>query len=185
MANDIQKAVETAKTIEMPPSPPSNTDRDKEQADVGNFSISAMNDEWALILLGSKAAMVHEQPHVHEIEDRLQIRTVDAFNRWYDNKFVMWRSADGKLKPMTWAKVWIHAEGRRQYRGLEFLPDPNNVSGSPGYLNLWRGFECEPVQKRKGYEVFKDHMLTNVCDGDQALYNWGVWLVCTHVSKAA
>lgn len=170
MSNEIQSAIESARPIA--PMEPSNIDAETEQAEMGDFSIEEMNKEWALVLLGSKAVMVHEQPHAHEIEDRVQIRTMDAFARWYDNKFVYWKAADGKLKPMTWSKVWVHSSDRRQYRGLEFLPNPDGLGGSPGYLNLWQGFEVQPRAKKNGYAVFDDHLLNNVCGGDSALRDW-------------
>lgn len=170
MSNEIQSAIESARPIA--PMQNSNADAETEQAEMGDFSIEEMNKEWALVLLGSKAVMVHEQPRAHEIEDRVQIRTMDAFARWYDNKFVYWKAADGKLKPMTWSKVWVHSSDRRQYRGLEFLPNPDGLGGSPGYLNLWQGFEVQPRAKTNGYAVFDDHLLNNVCGGDSALRDW-------------
>jgi len=63
---------------------------------------------------------------------------------------------------------------RRQYEGLEFYPDPYNAPGSPQYLNLWTGFDVRPAPNpdRKYYKTFHDHLLNNVCDGDEALFRW-------------
>jgi hypothetical protein len=170
MGNKIKNAISNAESINPMEHP--NAPLEDEQDQLGGFSIEEMNKEWALVLLGSKAVMVHEQPYAQEIEDRLQIRTVDAFNRWYDNKFVFWKAADGRMKPMTWSKVWMHSSDRRQYRGLEFFPCSDGVQGSPGYLNLWQGYEIKPRKKKDAYAVFDDHLLTNVCGGDEALRDW-------------
>ncbi|MFT6659705.1 primase-helicase family protein [Maritalea sp.] len=169
MSNPIQSAIEDARSIEPMPTPEMQPDSEQDQ--LGGFDIEQMNNEWALVLLGSKAALVHEQPQA-DVEDRIQIRTVDAFHRWYDNKFVYWQGADGKMKPMTYSKVWMSSKHRRQYQGLEFFPNPDGADSTPGYLNMWHGFDAEAKRGKNKYDVFEDHLLTNVCGGDKDLRNW-------------
>ncbi len=59
-------------------------------------------------------------------------------------------------------------------RAIEFFPDPNNAPGTPGYLNLWSGFDVAPapMPDPKRYKTFRDHLLVNVCRGDDKLYQW-------------
>ena len=58
--------------------------------------------------------------------------------------------------------------------GIEFFPDPDNAPGSPQYLNLWSGFAVVPETSPdwRKYKTFRDHLLQNVCGGDEQLFKW-------------
>jgi hypothetical protein len=173
MSSKIKDAIENAREVEVgeDASKPDKSTPAKKQVEMGYFDVEKMNEEWALVLLGSKAALVHEQPFT-EVEDKLQIRTVEAFHRWYDNKFIYWSGPDGKIKPMSVSTAWMHSPKRRQYYGLEFFPNPDGAEGTPRYLNLWRGFDVEPKKNAGKYTVFNDHLLSNVCNGNEELRDW-------------
>lgn len=135
------------------------------------FDVPRMNREWALVLMGSKAVIVHEQS-TGPIEDRVRVLTLDAFRAWFLNTRTEYIGPDGKIKAVTWAAAWLQSRKRRQYRGIEFKPDPDLVDGAEGYLNLWRGFAVEPKAKVNGYAVLRDHILNNCCGGSAELYAW-------------
>ena len=107
------------------------------------FDIEEMNRQFALVLMGSKAVVVREMTQA-KTEDRVRILAIDAFRAYFGNKFTQVTGADGKIRTITWADRWLRASARRQYDGIEFHPDRNNAGGTPGYLNLWRGFSVEP-----------------------------------------
>ena len=137
--------------------------------DGGGFDMDAMNAEWAVVLMGSKAVILREQPTA-PIEDRTRIISLDAFRAWHLNRFTQRRDKDGDIKVMTHATAWLHHKKRRQYAGIEFVPG----EGGPlteGYYNLWRGFSVTP-REGGSFAIFKDHLLTNVCAGNVALYQW-------------
>lgn len=140
------------------------------QPDLDKFNIDAFNREFALVISGGSALIIHEQP-AGPPEDRLRFLKKDGFLTLFQNRFKKVRGPDGKEKYITWATAWLQHKDRRQYIGLEFYPDPENGGGHPGYLNLWRGFAYAP---RKGgtCHIFKDHLLNNVCHGDERLYRW-------------
>ncbi len=94
-----------------------------------------------------------------------------GFNVLYANRFTEIRGADGKIKVVTWARAWLSHRHRRTYDGIEFFPNPDGAAGAPGYLNLWRGFGCEPAPAGS-YAIFRDHLLNNVCGGDPALFDY-------------
>ena len=133
------------------------------------YSLDDMNDEWGLVLMGSKAVVVHEQID-GPIEDRLRIISIDAFKAWFCNRFTETIAPDGEIKVVTWATRWMTSARRRQYKGIEFKPGRDAVA-TPGYLNLWRGFTVEP-REGGSYKIFRDHMLNNVCEGDATLFLW-------------
>lgn len=165
----VGEVCENAALAESAPSP----DPDMFGPRAGGYSIAEMNREYALVLMGSKAVVFLEQPKA-PIEDQQRMLTIDAFNAWHANRFTEHVSPDGKVKLTTWSKAWLQSSDRRSYRGVEFHPDANDVAGTPGYLNLWGGFAVKPAAKPDParYAIFRDHLLTNVCDGDEQRFNW-------------
>lgn len=139
------------------------------EVDRGGFDMDAMNAEWAVVLMGSKAVILREQPDA-PIEDRMRIISLDAFRAWYLNRFTQRRDKDGDIKVMTHATAWLHDRKRRQYAGIEFVPGAGGAL-TQGYYNLWRGFSVEP-REGGSFAIFRDHLMTNVCHGDTALYRW-------------
>jgi hypothetical protein len=134
------------------------------------FSVERMNHEYALVVLGSKAVVIKEQSR-GPIEDRARILSLEAFRAWFANEFTEIRTADGKIRAITWAQAWLQHSDRRQYQGVEFFPNPDGAPATPGYLNLWRGFAVSPSEKGK-WDTFRDHLRTNVCNEDESLYQW-------------
>ncbi|MFN3349460.1 primase-helicase family protein [Pseudorhodoplanes sp.] len=134
------------------------------------FDVEALNREYALVKMGSRAVVIQEQDS-GSIEDRVRILTPEAFRLWYANKPTEVVSADGKTRTINWAQAWLQHRERRQYQGVEFYPNPDGAPATLGYLNLWRGFAVEPSEHGT-WHIFHDHLLMNVCDGDVALYEW-------------
>jgi len=139
----------------------------------GGYSSAGMNERWALVLMGSRAVVMHEQPDA-PIEERHAVRSIEAFKAWHANRFTE-VVADGEIKRTTWATRWIADPKRRQYSGIVFHPLPDGGDGSAppaGYFNLWRGFSYQPKKKKNGYSIFRDHLFTNVCGGSQKYFDW-------------
>jgi hypothetical protein len=132
-----------------------------------------LNQQFAFVLMGSKAVIFFEQPDA-VIEDQRRILSLEAFSAWFLNKSTEVRAADGEIKVVTWARRWLQSPKRRSYYGVEFYPDPTDRSGTPGYLNLWNGFAVKPVRApdHRRYAVFRDHLLTNVCNGNVEHFKW-------------
>jgi Family of unknown function (DUF5906) len=137
------------------------------------FSVDGINQEYALVLLGSRAVVFLEQPNA-PIEDQKRVLSIKAFKHWHANKFTEYRAASGRVCRTTWAGRWLTSPGRRSYFGIEFYPDTNDAPGTEGYLNLWSGFAYEPAPSPNSsrYKTFKDHLFNNVAQGNPALYNW-------------
>jgi hypothetical protein len=140
-------------------------------ADDGDYRVETINRDYALVLMGSRAIVIKEIA-TGPIDDRQRVLTVEAFCIWLGNRFLEIRSVDGKVRVVTWGKAWLNDRHRRQYEGVEFAPDPNNAAATPGYLNLWRGFAVRPKPKANGYKTFRDHLLVNICSGDESLFTW-------------
>jgi hypothetical protein len=135
------------------------------------FDVDRMNAEWAFVLMGSKAVVVREQV-TGPIEDRVRVISLDAFAAKFLNKPTQILGSDGKIKTVTWAYRWLRHSKRRSFDGIEFWPNPDGAEATEGYLNLYRGFSVKPVAKRNGWATLRDHMLTNICHGDEELFRW-------------
>ncbi|TPN49344.1 primase-helicase family protein [Mesorhizobium sp. B1-1-7] len=138
--------------------------------DDNGFDIDAFNREFAVVPIGSRAVILWEKPDAPP-EEQLQLLQVGAFQTMYQNRFTEVRGADRKAKWKTWGNAWLDSRRRRDFRGLEFFPDPADAEGTPGFYNLWRGFSVEP-RKGGSYAIFRDHLLTNVCGGSEKIYAW-------------
>jgi Family of unknown function (DUF5906) len=135
------------------------------------FDVEGYNRDHALVLMGSKAIVVKENSG-GPVDDRHRVLTVEAFRTYYANRFAETRDADGKVKTVTHARAWLDHPDRRQYAGIEFFPNPDGAANTPGYLNLWKGFTVAAKPKPNGWKTFRDHLLANVCGGDEGLYAW-------------
>jgi Family of unknown function (DUF5906) len=138
------------------------------------FRVDDLNREYALVKVGSHAVIFHENPSARLVEHQIRMLGIDAFKTWFRNRFTEVRGRDGKIKRLTWANAWLDSRDRRQYHGVEFFPDPNNLPGSSQYLNLWSGFSVAPaaVPDWRRYKTFRDHLLQNICSGDDRLFKW-------------
>lgn len=145
-------------------------DKPRGPRDLG-YDVDSINAEYALVLLGSKAVVFLDQPEA-PVDDQQRILTLEAFHAWHANTRTEVRGADGKIRAMTWSARWLKSRDRRSYRGVEFHPDPDMKPGTKGYLNMWSGFAVEPKQGAGKYDVFRDHLMNNVCMGDASMYAW-------------
>lgn len=134
------------------------------------FDVEEINRNYALAIWGGKAVVVNEQPS-GPVNDRVRVMSLEAMNSWFGNRFTEIVGSDGKIRAVTWAKAWHSHPDRRSYEGVEFWPNPDGAKGTPGYLNFWRGFDVAP-SPAGSYSIFRDHLLTNVCDGDLDLFKY-------------
>ncbi|WP_187968398.1 primase-helicase family protein [Aquibium microcysteis] len=140
------------------------------EPDANGFDLDEFNAEFAVVPIGSQAVILWEKPDA-PAEERLQLLKPSAFQLLHGNRYTEVRGADGKPKWKTFAEAWLDSRRRRQFNGIEFHPDREKVEGRPGYYNLWRGFSVEP-KPGGSYAIFRDHLLTNVCDGDEGNFAW-------------
>ena len=69
------------------------------------------------------------------------------------------------------ANYWLNHPERREYEGVTFLPDREQV----GYFNLWRGFAVKP--EPGDCSLFLLHIRDVICRGDEVLCEWVVdWI---------
>jgi hypothetical protein len=99
------------------------------------------------------------------VYDRMSLGTLEQLHA---NRFVETTESDGSTMRRHAVSVWFRHADRRQFiDGVTF--DPANVNGNPNLFNLWSGFGVEPRQVSWG--KLQEHLLTNICDTDTALYD--------------
>ena len=117
----------------------------------GNFpELYEFNSRYAVVPLGGKTVVM----------DTVKNNPIsfEDFRRFYINR--------PRVGNQLAANYWLTHPKRRQYEAVDFLPEGANDST----YNLWRGFSCEP--KAGNCQLYLDHIRDNICDGDQAVYQY-------------
>lgn len=98
-----------------------------------------------------------------------EIASKSDFMTYYENRKIPQMDEQGGVNLVPAAKAWFEWTGRKTYEGLCFEPDP--ARAPKGSYNLWKGFQVQP---RKGgrWDLLADHVLENLCGGDEYLYSW-------------
>jgi hypothetical protein len=185
----VEKAAKEA-PAETPKLPPAEGQgaidpRPSDAVDEDKF-IDEINRFYCLVLAAGTTVIVwldQEAPP----EDQYRIISLASFNVLLqprkvvretcvkDDKSGEWRSIRRFVNP---AKTWLSSPRRREFRGLEFHPNPDGAMGTAGYFNFYRGFSVtadssSPDEGRwKKYSVFRDHLLTNIADGNETYFRW-------------
>ncbi|QEE44304.1 hypothetical protein FVA81_06595 [Rhizobium sp. WL3] len=128
-----------------------NKNEKKEKPDTSGF-----NDQYALLRSAGKVRVIDTSD-------------MDNLSGLSEHDFYLW------LGPRAEAgKAWLRTSGsRRQYRGIEFYPG----EGRDGFLNTWRGFAhsgdaVTSGEYGDGWALLEEHIRLNVCQGDDAIYDW-------------
>ncbi|MGX1101361.1 DUF5906 domain-containing protein [Amorphus sp. MBR-141] len=139
----------------------------------GPYDVDAFNEEYAVVLVGSRCMILREfadgAPH-----ERLQLLSTEAFGAWNANRVEYARNGKGEWKAVPKASMWLRDLHRRQYSGIVFEPDPEgpDAAAPPGTYNLWRGFEVERDRDGGDCSAFLDHLLERVCRGSEELFHY-------------
>ncbi|MBF0251894.1 MAG: hypothetical protein HQL35_14830 [Alphaproteobacteria bacterium] len=125
--------------------------------------VADMNQSYALVLVGAKAVVLHEDVD-EDGQPVLRFLSIAAFEQWWRNH-VLW--LPGQPRPTSFADAWLDSAQRRQYSRVVFEPGRE----LDGCYNLWRGFAVDP-DSTGDFSIYRDHVLNNVCHGDDGLYRW-------------
>lgn len=130
----------------------------KKQSEIVNKDLlEDINARYAFAMYGSGNVIIKTD------ETPVKFFTEESFKAIHYNKYVVNDAGESKKLGHS----WLGWSGRREYRDVVFYP---------GYIddqrvyNLWQGFAY--TQIKGDCSLFLDHVLANVCGGDEALYNW-------------
>ena len=127
-------------------------------------ALDELNTRHAVISsIGGKCRVVAEEHDFAFDRPKIEIQSFADFNnRYMHRKVVTGQNKDGNDQFMPMGKWWLQNNNRRQYDAIVFVPG-REVTGA---YNLWRGFTCEAVPG--SCEKFLEHILTNICNGDES-----------------
>jgi hypothetical protein len=128
------------------------------QFDAVDLDVLTLNETYALVIVGGKTVILKETPHE---AGGYTLLSHSAFDHWFANRYVV-----RDTKRMTLSRHWMSHPDRRHYEGVMFAPGRD----VPGYYNLWRGFAADP--KPGDCSKFLAHILHNICQGKQELFDW-------------
>lgn len=142
--------------------------------------IDAMNAEFFVIMIGGKVRIgTWVDSEIFSGQKELMLMSVEDFSFFNRRrkKVTMVKERDengnetGNLKKKTQSLVtyWLNHPQCRQYHGVRFLPKEDKSSVGL-YLNLWRGFAVSPAPG--SWDLFKAHMLDNICAGNQEHFDY-------------
>ena len=132
--------------------------------------IEKINQDYAFVVTGNTHHILHETTDEHG-KFLLDHLNVDTFHMKLNSTTI---NHGEESIPVT--REWIKSPNRRSYDRLVFHPAPMKTTR---FYNLWRGYSVEPIDDKDvtptikaGYELFKEHIYENICDGNLDLYAW-------------
>jgi hypothetical protein len=146
----------------------------------GDPVVDWLNDRHFLVKVKGKVFIGEYvwDPGIYPPRRLLQFSAPIDFQTFYCNRFVNKEATNAKgeksKKRVPIGKHWIEAEKRRTYNNMVFLPEQEPPRGS---LNLWQGFPL--LAKQGNCDLYKEHMLDNVCDRSVPAYTW-LWNWMAH-----
>lgn len=131
--------------------------------------VEALNERYAFVLVGSNAAIIDKRRISETGEVEPGFIKVAAFKELHGNRYCRVVNRKGEEDWRPWSLVWLGSPERETYHGVTICPDHARVP--PEYYNLWQGFSVEP-RAEGSWSLLHEHMLQNVCGGDQDLFRW-------------
>jgi Family of unknown function (DUF5906) len=127
--------------------------------------IIEMNYKHAVISnLGGKCVVMEWVPSAISKGDKeLGYQSFASFRERYGNKYIDVPSGPRSSTSRPLAKYWLEHPQRRQYEGLDLIPNGPAVS-QDNYLNLWRGWGVPPQKGR--WRLMQRHIAEVLANGD-------------------
>jgi len=139
----------------------------------GGDILEEINNDFAVVSLrGGGVAIMRERGESVEFMDK------SSFNLLWANRMVGHRGRD-----VTADRFWLAHKDRREYLGgVVFRPGQECAQGE---YNLWRGFSVEPAEGTWGcgWEIFRDHLMGDVCGGDERIFEWLIGWMAHRVQR--
>lgn len=131
--------------------------------------IEELNQEFAFVVLGGKSTILRQTG-----KGEVSYMTPQAFHDLLKARTI--QAANGRK--MQLSELWFSSPKRASYNSVELVP---GKKAPPGVYNLWRGFKCQPIdletevvtkEMQEGVSMFKEHLLKNICLGNEELARW-------------
>lgn len=146
------------------------------------FPLERYNANHAHVVAGGGVQIIWETTDAKG-RQTLEHLSIGAFHSIYAAEKIRY---DGG-REIQQTQAWIEWKERRSYDGFVF--DPSSRAPERFY-NLWRGFAAEPLPEgeapapdhQRAVDMFKEHLLQNVCAGEVDLCQW-LWGYFAHLMQ--
>lgn len=127
--------------------------------------IDELNKQYAFVIAGGSHHIIWETRSARGVPE-IQHLSEATFH-----KRLLAKTISGSKRQEQLTDVWMRSPKRRSYDGLCFMPGEDAPAN---FYNLWRGFTVEPAASGDHWSVdmFREHALLNVCQGDKDLCHW-------------
>lgn len=134
-----------------------------------NDDISLMNEEFKFVMAGAKPAVAWVRNSAVEPRRMIDFLTIPSFRDWLSGRTITIGKGDA-AKTVRLADYWINSPRvRPTYNEVVFSPGAVPLEG---VFNLWRGWSYSPAPGN--CELFLDHVLHNICSGNE---EWNEWVL--------
>jgi hypothetical protein len=131
--------------------------------------VREMNERFGILTHGRKTMVIVKNGDRTEEDEGLVWLSKESFLDRVGAETFTVDDGRGNTRGVPKAKHWLKHARASHYHRLIF--DPSELPGHNGKdWNLWNGFAVEPVPG--SWAKLQDHILTNICQGDQELADW-------------
>jgi hypothetical protein len=140
--------------------------------------LSSLNERFCVVLDAGKTRVLFFEEYVQQIGCMRHIRRVPTFLSFEDfRNFYCNRAITYQGKVISLGRWWLQHPERRQYDGITFQPNCDEIVGNR--LNLWQGWSVEP--KPGDWSLMKKHILellaSSILKHFDYIINWLAWAV--------
>jgi hypothetical protein len=153
-------------------------------------AIEMLNTQHAIIdNVGGKTVIASWEPSSLDPSKLVVVfQTKESFLLRYSNRFVTIDSPDGRggfaSRSQPMGAYWLGHRGRRQYRGVTFMP--GGPEADEGCLNLWQRWGVDPSPG--DWSLIREHIEGIVADGNEEfadyVIRWIAWSIQNPAKQA-
>jgi hypothetical protein len=136
------------------------------------LTIDDLNQQYFIVEVGNTPVVGEQVAHRDGARQWSEFifRRYEDFKKLLIKEFIKVRQADGAVKTLPLADVWLRHPRGRQYKRLVYAPPGSTVEVGAHDLNGWRGFTVDP--KPGSWARTRRFILDVICSGDERLFEW-------------
>lgn len=169
LANDIpdgvtiQGMLDSAETFvpEPPPDPERGWYLTVDEA------VDLMNSKYVIVLYSGKMVVFGIWQRDKNGWLRITYSSATDIKQFYIGNVLVGTNQDGTPRYKPLGEFWLAHEKATRCESVIFKP---NTPAQKGVFNMWQGYACVP--KKGTWALFHDHLLNNICCGNQEYYDY-------------